>query len=558
MVTTLDSPATYTAGEQVGVADPDHPGVLLVGTIRHAAAVFGEWQYVVAVGDDEYSYSEEEIAAHQGTLAQSEGAPDAPYAPTHTPDPRVALVAMPLSWIEPDPDNERGNSLGDLTDLTASIRERGVLEPVRVFKAGERRFRLLSGHRRLMAATDAGLEKIPAIIVPVPPNDAEAALDRLVANLHRRDLSPLEEAHGFAALRAAGLTQGDIAAQVGKSQPYISRALGLLKQPEPVQVALAAGTLTPGHVEQLQRLADPALSWTPGSETPVETLRAEFAARAIDRGWGVRDLTTAVETHLSSQKAVRDHRASEAARQQREDAAADRAAREPARTATLAAEAAQREAQRKADEALRQTRIEVAQAAIRAVVGWPTGHGRATVAQLYLAARWMVSQATADPKKREEWHRWIEEAAQTGDSLESVIARIAVGQLTPDYEGRTLATYHAPAKWAERTWQLNARITAALEAAGLGETPPTAAPAATEDEDEDDNEVLDPARYCTICTPDGDGYEYEADEAGVLVCPNCGELAPTDDDEEAALAADNPYRYDEDAEETDGDDSTPE
>jgi ParB family transcriptional regulator, chromosome partitioning protein len=142
---------------------------------------------------------------------------------------------VPLSAIEPDPNQPRG-SLGDLADLVASIRSKGVLEPILIRLkpqvAGEEvlgpAYRIISGERRYRAAQEAGLYDVPAIEMEV--SEEEALEIALIENLQRKDLTPFEEAEGFRQLAERHTyTHEEIAAAVGKSRTVITESLSLLQ-----------------------------------------------------------------------------------------------------------------------------------------------------------------------------------------------------------------------------------------------------------------------------------------------------------------------------------------
>ncbi len=141
---------------------------------------------------------------------------------------------IPIHLIEANPDQPR-STMGDLADLTRSIVDKGVLEPILVRPRGDGRFTIISGERRFRAALDAGLPEIPCIEMDVADNELlEIAL---VENLQRRDLSPFEEADGYRALQERhGYTHEQIADAVGKSRVTITEALSIARLPERVQV----------------------------------------------------------------------------------------------------------------------------------------------------------------------------------------------------------------------------------------------------------------------------------------------------------------------------------
>ena len=148
---------------------------------------------------------------------------------------------VPLSSIEPDPDQPR-TTMGDLSDLASSIKDKGVLEPILVRRKDESAgagLLIISGERRYRAAMQAGLIEIPVIEMEV---DADEALEiALIENLQRKDLTPFEEAEGYRALAERySYTHEDIAAAVGKSRPVITESLALLQMPDRVREAAQA------------------------------------------------------------------------------------------------------------------------------------------------------------------------------------------------------------------------------------------------------------------------------------------------------------------------------
>ena len=151
---------------------------------------------------------------------------------------------VPLAEIEPDPHQPR-SALGNLDELVASIRERGVLEPILIRpRPGSRpdsdvRYRIISGERRFTAAAEAGLYEIPAIEMDV--SEEEALEIALVENLQRKDLTPFEEAQGYQALKERhDYTHERIAEAVGRSRTMITESLQLLQMPRRAREAAQA------------------------------------------------------------------------------------------------------------------------------------------------------------------------------------------------------------------------------------------------------------------------------------------------------------------------------
>jgi len=140
---------------------------------------------------------------------------------------------IPIHLIEANPDQPR-SAMGDLSELTKSIVDKGVLEPILVRPRGDGRFTIISGERRFRASLEAGLPEIPCIEMDVPDN--ELLEISLIENLQRKDLSPFEEAEGYKALQERhGYTHEQIADAVGKSRVTITEALSISRLPDRVQ-----------------------------------------------------------------------------------------------------------------------------------------------------------------------------------------------------------------------------------------------------------------------------------------------------------------------------------
>lgn len=140
---------------------------------------------------------------------------------------------IPIHLIEANPNQPR-SSMGDLAELTKSITDKGVLEPILVRPRDDGRFTIISGERRFRASLDAGLTEIPCIEMDVPDNELlEIAL---IENLQRKDLSPFEEADGYRALQDRhAYTHEQIADAVGKSRVTITEALAIGRLPGSVR-----------------------------------------------------------------------------------------------------------------------------------------------------------------------------------------------------------------------------------------------------------------------------------------------------------------------------------
>lgn len=140
-------------------------------------------------------------------------------------------------------------------ELVDSIVKHGILQPILVEPTKEKgKYRLLIGERRFRAAKKAGFKTIPAIVLEKPLKPDEALEVRLIENLHRENLDPLDEAETYAALREIGLTVSAIARRIGKSRPYVSQRMRLLKLHPAVRMSVRRRTIMPGHAEALLRL----------------------------------------------------------------------------------------------------------------------------------------------------------------------------------------------------------------------------------------------------------------------------------------------------------------
>ena len=146
---------------------------------------------------------------------------------------------LPLSAIEPDPNQPR-TAIGDLEDLVASIRDKGILEPILVRRSPGAPveepavYRIISGERRYRAAIQAGLFEVPVIEMEV--GDEEALEIALIENLQRKDLTAFEEGDGYRALAERhGYTHEQVAAAVGKSRSAVTESLSLLQMPSRVR-----------------------------------------------------------------------------------------------------------------------------------------------------------------------------------------------------------------------------------------------------------------------------------------------------------------------------------
>ena len=193
----------------------------------------------------------------------------------------VVLMEIPVGDLRPNPHQPRLHFDEEaLAELSDSIREIGVLQPVLVRPAEDGLYELIAGERRWRAARRAGLATVPAVVRPT--TDVSSVEQALVENLHREDLTALEEAAAYQQLlEDFDLTHEQVANRVGKSRAAISNSLRLLSLPPSIQHLLADGRLSAGHARALLG-------------TPDRQLQEALARRASQEGWSVRAVEDAI------------------------------------------------------------------------------------------------------------------------------------------------------------------------------------------------------------------------------------------------------------------------
>jgi ParB family chromosome partitioning protein len=188
---------------------------------------------------------------------------------------------VPVEFLRPSARNPRRSFVeSDLEELTASVRERGILQPiiVRAIVGMLDAYEIIAGERRWRAAQRAGLHDVPVILVEA--DDREALEIAIVENVQRTDLNAIEEAAGYEQLIAEfNYTQNDLARVIGKSRSHVANTLRLSKLPESVRRMVSEGSVSAGHARALLSVSDP-----------------EFMARKIvDEGLSVRDIERIVQ-----------------------------------------------------------------------------------------------------------------------------------------------------------------------------------------------------------------------------------------------------------------------
>ncbi len=195
----------------------------------------------------------------------------------NTLDDGVSTVTLPLDEIIPNREQPR-KQFDDqaLADLSASIAQHGVLQPLLVRPMPDGSYQLVAGERRWRASRMAGLTEVPVVIRDM--DEQESAELALIENLQREDLNPMEEAIGYRTLMENyGMTQEQTAQVVNKSRPAVANALRLLQLPEAVADLVASGKLAAGHARTVLAFE--------GEEAQIAAANA-----AVDKGLSVREL----------------------------------------------------------------------------------------------------------------------------------------------------------------------------------------------------------------------------------------------------------------------------
>jgi len=205
------------------------------------------------------------LASLMGEVAEESPSTDS------TRKPRKA----PIENLVANPRNPRRSfTEAELNELTESIKERGIIQPIVVRQLPDNKtFEIIAGERRWRAAQRAGLHEVPIAIVEA--TDIQSLEFAIIENVQRADLNPIEEAAGYVALmEQCNHTQEQVAQIVGKSRPYVANLVRLLKLPEPVKKMVREGRLSAGHARLL-----------------IGHVNAQILAEmAVDEGYSVRQL----------------------------------------------------------------------------------------------------------------------------------------------------------------------------------------------------------------------------------------------------------------------------
>ena len=190
---------------------------------------------------------------------------------------------VPIEFLRPNPRNPRREfPIAQLDELAASIKERGIIQPiaVRPVRGASDAYEIIAGERRWQAAQRAGLHEVPVVVLDV--SDVEALEPAIIENVQREDLNPLEEAAGYQSLiDEFKYQQDDIAKTVGKSRSHVANMLRLLRLPEFVKASIRSGQFSAGHARALIGHAEPE----------------RLARQIIERGLNVRQVEALAREH---------------------------------------------------------------------------------------------------------------------------------------------------------------------------------------------------------------------------------------------------------------------
>ncbi|MBQ9974755.1 MAG: ParB/RepB/Spo0J family partition protein [Oscillospiraceae bacterium] len=192
-------------------------------------------------------------------------------------------ILLPISQVEPGLNQPRKRFEPEaLAELCESIQTHGIIQPLTVRRLSSGYYQIIAGERRWRAAKMAGLNEVPAMIIEA--DDRKVMELGLIENLQREDLNPVEEAKGYQVLmKEYGLTQDEVAQQMGKSRPAIANTLRLLALPEAVLILLEEGSLSAGHARAI--LA-----------APNEELQIQAAQMTATQNLSVRQTEALVKT----------------------------------------------------------------------------------------------------------------------------------------------------------------------------------------------------------------------------------------------------------------------
>ena len=181
-----------------------------------------------------------------------------------------AVILVPVSQLQPNPDQPRKQfSEEHLAELTASVQEKGVIQPILAEESEQGTYLIIAGERRFRAAQRAGLSEVP--VLPRKFSTEEKLEIALIENLQREDLNPIDEAEAFRGLmEGAGLTQEELAQRLGLNRSTVANGLRLLRLSDDLKEDIAHGRLSAGHARAIL-----SVTHEDGRKKLVQRIRAE-------------------------------------------------------------------------------------------------------------------------------------------------------------------------------------------------------------------------------------------------------------------------------------------
>lgn len=245
------------------------------GLGRGLDALFGDMEVDVLKNDKQETPKVEEPAV-PAKQPPAESAADKAAAAGESAKSAGDILYVDINDIKPNTNQPRkAFDEEKLEDLASSIREHGLIQPV-VLRSLGTGYEIVAGERRWRAARKVGVKEIPCIVREL--SDEENMLLAIIENMQREDLNPIEEAEGInQMIDTYGLTQDQVSKSVGKSRPYITNCLRLLKLPDAIQSFVADGQLSAGHARAIV---------SAGSKEKQIAL----AQRAVKEGLSVRQI----------------------------------------------------------------------------------------------------------------------------------------------------------------------------------------------------------------------------------------------------------------------------
>ena len=220
----------------------------------------------------------------------SETAPaEAPVRESDAPEDAARTVQyIDINDIKPNRNQPRKKfDPQSISELAASIQEHGIIQPLIVCKA-DQGYELVAGERRWRAAREAALDKVPCLVREF--SKEENALIAIIENMQREDLDPIEEAEGLETMmKEYGLTQEEVSRSVGKSRPYITNSLRLLKLPQDIREKISDGSISAGHARALLSVK-------------TRALQEQICQKIIKDGMSVRETENLVRNGGKSRK----------------------------------------------------------------------------------------------------------------------------------------------------------------------------------------------------------------------------------------------------------------